>query len=152
MSILFIPNEYLKSVKKNLKIRFYDEDLTKNVKYFIEKYLNEEESRAFYRIIKEYKLKLTFEINKYKSVKEVSNEFLKAENLLDNMLLYNKVKTIQEEYKDKYFIWLPSHSNNPRHSHMLFYGKKFSIRLGADGKGLLPAMEWGCQCSMQILD
>jgi hypothetical protein len=149
--INFIAEQYLKEIKKGLNIRFYDKDITKNVKYFVEKYLNKDEAKAFYKIIKEYKAKLNLEINKGKIIKEVVNDFSKAENLLDDMLLYNKSKQIQTEYKDKYFIWLPSHSYNPRHSHMLFYGKKFPIEKGADGKGLLPCMEWGCKCGMKIL-
>jgi hypothetical protein len=47
---------------------------------------------------------------------------------------------------------LPTVSENPRHSHIAYYGHKYSIEKGADGKGLLPMQEYGCRCGMKIIE
>ena len=84
-------------------------------------------------------------------IKQILNNYKQAENLVDNILVYNKVTELKKEYKQQKGVWLPSRSNNPRHSHMLYYGKIFNIEDGVDGNGLLPGLEFGCMCGLQII-
>lgn len=151
--IYFDPIEFIKNRLKCVNIRFYNNDITKNVKSFVMKYLTKDEQTAFFNVIKDYKIRLekAKEEDENLSNKEILNDYKQAKNLLGDMLVYNEVLDIKEKFKDQYFIWLPSSASKPRHQHMLYYGKKFSIEKGVDGKGTLPGMDWGCQCGMLIL-
>jgi hypothetical protein len=154
MALIINPEKYLNGLRKKRKIRLIDGKISLNLMTFIKKYFDIDEQKAFYRVIKDYKRR----IEEARSasgdnfiIKDVVNDYKQAENLLDDMLLYNYMKKIKKEYKDKYFIWLPSTAKQPRHSHMPFYGQKFSMTKGADGKGLIPGMAFGCKCGMKIL-
>jgi hypothetical protein len=155
MALIIDFELYLKNLrKKRKKIRIVDGEIGMDLDIFIKKNLDRKEQKTFYSLIRDYKTRIAEARKKDENVviKDVVNDYKQAENLLDDMLIYNYVQELQEEYKDKYFIWLPSTAKIPRTTHIKYYGNKFSIKKGADGKGLIPGMEFGCRCGMKILD
>ena len=56
--IYFDPIEFIKNRLKGVNIRFYNNDITKNVKSFVMKYLTKDEQTAFFNVIKDYKIRL----------------------------------------------------------------------------------------------
>jgi hypothetical protein len=153
MSIIIDPEKYLNNMKRFNKIRLNKGNISLKLISFIKKYLDVEEQESFYGVIKNYKRRIDIARKKDPNIaiKDVVNDYKQAENLLDDILLYKYVNKIKKEYKDSYFIWLPSVSKVPRESHKAYYNRKFSMTKGADGLGLLPMMEYGCKCGMEII-
>lgn len=56
-------------------------------------------------------------------------------NRVEGALLYFNAEEMTEKYKGRKFIWLPSGAKEPRHQHMLRYGKVFTV-----GDSNLPRM------------
>ena len=66
------------------------------------------------------------------------------------IICYKEVQKIKQENNNKYFVWIPSSSDNPNQSHMRLYGKIFKIENGYRGK--LPMEKLFCKCGMLILE
>jgi hypothetical protein len=136
------------------KIHSTTTDLSKTSIRFIKKVFDKEERQAVYKILKKYQtdIDIAKEDNTYTNISEATNNQTQLKNLMESMITYNYVGRLQEEAtKKQYFIWLPSSSKEPRHTHFKYYGKTYNIKEGADGKGLLPMMEWGCKCGMRLI-
>jgi len=74
-------------------------------------------------------------------------------NRVENTLLYENVQNIESAYKGRHFIWLPSGAKEPRHTHMLRYGKIFEVGgsvLPEDDN--FPGKAYGCKCGYQWVE
>lgn len=152
--IIFNPETYLQETKKGFKFKLYGGDLSNSLRTFLKKTgFSSSEFKAIDNLVQEYQERIEDynQRNPKAPIKQVLNDYKQADQLVDNILIYNKVKDLKKEYKSNKFIWLPSNSKDPRHSHMLYYGKTFDMQRGADGKGLLPGTEFGCKCGLRIL-
>lgn len=88
---------------------------------------------------------------------DVSKKLPHGQNLLrnrvENDLLYENAMNVEAAYKGRRFIWLPSDAKEPRHSHMLRYGKVFEV-----GSSVLPSDDnfpgkaYGCKCGYQWVE
>lgn len=107
--------------------------------------------------IKDTVKKFTTEYGSGLSDTENSKKLPHGQNMLRNRveqtLLYDNAKMVGEMYPGRLFIWLPSGAKEPRHSHMLRYGKVYAV-----GSGVLPEDDdfpgkaRGCKCGYQWVD
>ena len=74
-------------------------------------------------------------------------------NRVEMALIAEHVEDVERKYQGRHFIWLPSDAKEPRHSHMLRYGKVYEV-----GTKLLPSDDNfpgkapGCKCGYQWVD
>lgn len=74
-------------------------------------------------------------------------------NRVENDLLYENALNMEATHKGRHFIWLPSDAREPRHSHMLRYGKVFEV-----GNNELPENDnfpgkaFGCKCGYKWVE
>ena len=74
-------------------------------------------------------------------------------NRVEGALLYDNAVKMTETQIGRKFRWLPSGAKEPRHTHMLRYGKIYEV-----GSGVLPPDDdfpgkaYGCKCSYEWVD
>lgn len=88
---------------------------------------------------------------------EISKKLPHGQNLLRNRvedtLLYENAKNATEKFQGRAFIWLPSDAKEPRHSHMLRYGKVYIVgKTGLPSDDDFPGKAYGCKCGYQWVD
>lgn len=74
-------------------------------------------------------------------------------NRVEDDLLYQNAINAERKYKGRRFIWLPSGAKEPRHAHMLRYGKVYEVGgtvLPEDDN--FPGKAYGCKCGYQWVD
>ena len=74
-------------------------------------------------------------------------------NRVEGALLYANAEKMESQYPGRRFMWLPSGAKEPRHSHMLRYGKIFKVndpRLPASDN--FPGKAYGCKCGYRWID
>lgn len=88
---------------------------------------------------------------------DISKKLPHGQNLLrnrvENDLLYENAMNIEAAYKGRKFIWLPSDAKEPRHTHMLRYGKVFEVGgsvLPTDDN--FPGKAYGCKCGYKWVE
>lgn len=68
---------------------------------------------------------------------------------VQNEVVYQVHKGIQQKYRGQTARWLPSDAEEPRPEHQANYGKTYIIGEGIDG--VEPGDEYGCKCGVEIL-
>lgn len=74
-------------------------------------------------------------------------------NRVENDLLYQNATKVEEKWKGRKFMWLPSDAKEARHEHMLRYGVVYKVgdpRLPEDDN--FPGKAFGCKCGYRWLE
>lgn len=102
------------------------------------------------KVIRTYKKnerKLTKEgLSKSSALRQSFNSGKLIESRIENSVVYEMSKAIEERYSGLWFEWMPSDAETPDPEHQLKYGKKFKI-----GRDEIPGERFGCRCGMRIL-
>lgn len=149
MSIVYDPNELLKKIAPDAKIKRMlggNVTLKKTALNFVDSidYLNKRSvSRVALKTIKEYK-------NRVKADQDQKSEIVEDPKLLiqrvQNEVVFQVSTEIKAAYSGEQYEWLPSDADEPDPEHQLNYGKIFTV-----GDGEMPGERIGCRCGMNIL-
>jgi hypothetical protein len=156
MSIRYLPNEMLKKVapeKKVKKLISGKLTLNKAVLSFLDDidFISKKTvERTALNTIKQYKERYAEEKQDGVPADEAKDDAVNDKKLLvkrvQNTIVNEIAGEIKDQYRGEYYKWLPSDANEPDPLHQLKYGKKFQI-----GKGEMPGDRYGCRCGMYIL-
>ncbi len=88
------------------------------------------------------------DLSKAKAIKEAYNKGKLVEMRMENLITHNAAQEFVDENKGQRFVWLPSSAQNPRHEHIGYYGKVFTVGDIDD----FPGLQYGCKCAARMLD
>lgn len=103
-------------------------------------------TRVALETVKSYKKRIDADPDAKKGISK-NPKFLV--NRVQNEVVMQVSKEIQNKYGDEWAEWLPSDAETPDPEHQLNYGKRFKISEGINGE--IPGQRFGCRCGMRIL-
>ncbi len=102
------------------------------------------------KVIKGYKKTYANEVDSGASAAAALEETLNGKKLMvqrvQNAVVHEVSREIQDTYFGEFYEWLPSTAETPDPIHQLNYGLKFQL-----GVGEAPGDRYGCMCGMNIL-
>lgn len=162
MSIVFQPSKFLTKIAPEKKIkRLLSSKLSlkKTALSFVDDidFLNKKRvTEVALKAVKSYqerRANASAEAGSKSAGKELQAEILDDPKLLiqrvQNEVVQQMQKGIQEKYRGARARWLPSSADEPDPEHQLNYGKEYEIGEGINGEE--PGDRFGCQCGVEIL-